>query len=166
MNYLALNLLLAIGWMLLYGDFSTGNLVVGFLVGLSGLAFSRPVLGSHRYIHSVIGVFRLAVEFIREMVVANVHLARDILRPVPPFRPGFIRFDIADLEPIQTVLLANLVSLTPGTVTVDIDSRGDTIYVHTLYAQDQAAVRRGIRRFANLIHRASGSDPLPAEEER
>jgi multicomponent Na+:H+ antiporter subunit E len=165
MNYLALNLLLAIVWMFLYGDFSTGNLVVGFLVGLIGIAFSRPVLGSRRYVRSVLGVVHLTVEFVRELVVANIHLARDILRPVPPFRPGFIRFDIRDLGSTQTVLLSNLVSLTPGTLTVDIDEQGNTLYVHTLYAQDPDAVRHGIRRFANLIHRATGSDPLPDEEQ-
>ena len=165
MNYLALNLLLAIVWTFLYGDFSTGNLLVGFLVGLIGIAFSRPVLGGQRYIHSVVGVVRLTVAFLRELVVANVHLARDILRPVPQFRPGFVRFDAADLGPAQTVLLANLVSLTPGTVSVDLDERGDTLVVHTLYAHDPASVRQGIRRFANLIHGASGSNPLPLEEQ-
>jgi multicomponent Na+:H+ antiporter subunit E len=106
----------------------------------------------------------LTAEFIRELVIANVHLARDILSPVPPFQPGFVRFDIRDLGPTQTVLLTNLVSLTPGTLTVDVDDQGDTLYVHTLYAQDPASVRHGIRRFANLIHSATGSDPLPPEE--
>jgi multicomponent Na+:H+ antiporter subunit E len=164
-SYLALNLLLAIVWMFLYGDFSIMSLAVGFLVGLVGITFSRPVLGSDRYLRSVMGVFRLAAGFTRELVLANVQLARDILRPDPPFRPGFLRFDIRDLGPTETVLLANLVSLTPGTVTVDVDDQGYTLYVHTLYAQDPAAVRRDIRRLANLIHGATGSDPLPEKEE-
>lgn len=56
------------------------------------------------------------------------------------------------------MLLANLISLTPGTVTVDADDAGDALYVHTLYARDAEAVRRECRSFARLI-RAAGGDP-------
>jgi multicomponent Na+:H+ antiporter subunit E len=164
MSYLTLNLLLAIVWMFLFGDFSLPSMVVGLGLGFVAIAVSRPVLGSQRYVRSVAGVFRLLVGFTRELVTANLHLARDILRPEPPFRPGFVRFDIRDLGPTETVLLANLVSLTPGTLTVDVDDEGFTLYLHTLYAQDPQAVRAGVRRLANLIHDATGSDPLPLEE--
>ncbi|CAN5736901.1 Na+/H+ antiporter subunit E [soil metagenome] len=165
MSYLAFNLLLAIVWMFLTGNLSVGGFIVGFIVGFIGLAFSRHVLGSGNYIRGVAGIFRLLAVFLYELIVANLQLARDILRPVPPFKPGFISFDVRDLPPLETVLLANMISLTPGTVTVDSDDDGFTLYIHTVYAQDPEKIRQGIRNFANLIHGALGGEPYDPTQE-
>jgi multicomponent Na+:H+ antiporter subunit E len=163
MSHLTLNLLLGIVWMLLLGDFTTGNLLMGLAVGFLAISFSRPLLRSQRYVRAVIGSFRLVIGFLRELTLANVQLARDILSPVPPFVPGFVAFDVKDLPPTETVALANLVSLTPGTLSVDLDDDGYTLYVHTLYAQDPEETRRGIRKLANLVHGALGDDPYVPE---
>jgi multicomponent Na+:H+ antiporter subunit E len=158
-SHLTLNILLALVWMLLFGDFTMGNLMVGLVVGFLAISFSRPVLRSQRYVRAVMGTFRLIIGFLRELTLANLQLARDILSPVPPFVPGFVAFDVRDLGPTETVALANLVSLTPGTLSVDLDDDGFTLYVHTLYAQDPEDTRRGIRKLANLVHGALGDDP-------
>jgi multicomponent Na+:H+ antiporter subunit E len=165
MSYFALNLLLAIVWMFLTGTLSIGGFLVGYVVGFLGLAFSRHVLASGAYVRGTLGIFRLLGVFIYEMIVANLQLARDILRPAPPFKPGFISFDVRDLPPVETVLLANMISLTPGTVTVDSDDDGYTLYIHTVYAQDPERVRRSCRKFANLIHGAMGGEPYYPEPE-
>lgn len=160
MSYFALNLMLAILWTFVWGDFRFTTFMVGLVVGFLAIAFARPVLGSARYVRSITGSLRLLVGFFRELVLANVQLAHDILRPVPPFRPGFIAFDIRDLGPTETVFLANLISLTPGTLTVDVDDEGYTLYIHSMYAEDPEETRRSIRRLANLVHGALGQDPL------
>jgi multicomponent Na+:H+ antiporter subunit E len=156
MNYLALNLVMAIVWMFLTGSFTVGGLVMGYVVAFVGLAFAQPILGTGRYVRAVFGVFRLLLVFLRELVLANVQLARDILRLHPSFKPGFIRYDARALSPRETVLLANMVSLTPGTLTVDTDHGGAFLYVHTLYAEDPERICQGIRLFADLIAAASG----------
>jgi multicomponent Na+:H+ antiporter subunit E len=158
MTYFAFNLLLAIFWMFMTGAFSVLGFAVGFVIGFVGLAFSRHVLGSGRYIRNVLGLFRLILVFLYELVVANMQLARDILRPVPPFQPGFLAFDVRDLPPMETVLLGNMISLTPGTLTVDASDDGYTLYIHTVYAQDPEKARRGFRMFADLIHGAFGGE--------
>jgi multicomponent Na+:H+ antiporter subunit E len=163
-SYFAFNLLLAIVWMFLSGALSIGGFFVGIVVGFIGLAFSRHVIGSGQYVRGVLGVFRLVSVFSYELVVANLQLARDILRPVPPFKPGFVAFDVRDLPPLETVLLANMISLTPGTLTVDSDDDGFTLYIHGVYTQDPAELQRGFRRFANLIHGALGGDPYYPDE--
>jgi multicomponent Na+:H+ antiporter subunit E len=166
MGYFPLNLVLALVWMLLTGGFTLGNLLIGFAVGYGGLVLARPFVGSGRYVRSVQGSTKLVVVFLSELVLANILLARDILRPVPPFRPGFLAFDVRDLTPVQTVLLANMISLTPGTLTVDTDDLGETLYVHGLYADDPERFRRGLRSFSDLIRAASGHEPLshPGDE--
>lgn len=166
MSYFTLNLLLAVFWMFLTGSFSMLSLAFGLAVGFIAISAGRPVLGSRRYVRAVWGTALLVVGFARELVVANLLLARDILRPRPPFKPGFLSFDIRDLGPTETVALANMVSLTPGTLSVDLDDLGYTLYVHTLYAHDPDATRAGLRRLANLVHGALGNDPFDPETER
>jgi multicomponent Na+:H+ antiporter subunit E len=156
MSYFALNLILSLVWMFLTGSFDVGSFIVGYVIGFVGIAFGRQVLDSNRYVHAVRGIVRLVLIFIYELVVANLQLARDILRPVPGFKPGFIAFDVRDLPPLETVLLANMISLTPGTVTVDSDDDGFTLYIHTVYAQNPEQIRAGCRKFADLIHDAMG----------
>jgi len=164
-SYLALNLLLAVVWMLLTGGFSLFSLGVGLVMGFVAISAGQSVIGSRRYVRAVAGTGRLLVGFVRELVVANLQLARDILRPNPPFVPGFLAFDVRALGRAETVALANLVSLTPGTVSVDLDDEGLTLYVHTLYAHDPEATRAGLRRLARLVHGALGDDPSEAETE-
>jgi multicomponent Na+:H+ antiporter subunit E len=166
MIHLALHLLLAIIWMLLTGDFSSVNLAFVLAVAFLALAFGQPVVGSTRYVRAAGGVIRLAFGFGRELVVANLQLARDILRPTLPFQPGFVAFHVPDLDRTETVILSNLLSLTPGSLSVDLDDEGHTLYIHTLYAGDPEETRRSARRLADLIHGALGHErPRPPEQE-
>jgi multicomponent Na+:H+ antiporter subunit E len=156
MSYFALNLMLALVWMFLTGAFEVGSFLVGFVFGFVAIAFGRQVLESESYVRAARGIVRLLLVFVYELVVANLQLARDILSPAQRFKPGFIAFDVRDLPPLETVLLANMISLTPGTVTVDSDDDGFTLYIHTVYAQDPDSIRAGCRKFADLIHGAVG----------
>lgn len=159
MSPVTLNLLLAVVWMFLQGELSLSNLVVGFGVGMAAIAIHERVHSRAGYLRQVIGVARLGIGFLRELVVANLQLARDILRPTPRFQPSIVRFDTSELGLPETVLLASLVSLTPGTLTVDVDEDGRGIYVHALYGEPEAALR-GIRLLADWIRGASREDPL------
>lgn len=162
MSYFALNLVLALVWMLLTGAFTLWGFLTGFLAGFLGLAFAQPMLGSRQYVRAVGGILKLHVVFFYELVVANLQLARDLLRPEMPFQPGFVSFDARDLGPSETVLLALMISLTPGTLSVDLDDLGNVLHIHSIYARDTAALQRGFRRFANLIHGAQGVEgPYP-----
>lgn len=159
MSAFAFNLVLAIAWTLLAGEVSLATLVTGFVVGLLAIAACAPMSPAARaYLHRLVGGARLTAVFGWALVVANLLLARDLLRRRPPFTPGFIRLPLGDgLSPAATVLLGELVSLTPGTLTVDAREDGREIVVHTLYAQDPEAVRRDVERFARLVRIALGA---------
>ncbi|WP_437589058.1 Na+/H+ antiporter subunit E [Sorangium sp. So ce1000] len=165
MNHLALNLLLAIVWALLHVEFSLGRLVVGFLVGFGAIALTERALGRSLYARAAAGVLALAWSFVKELVLSNLTLARDILRPRPVFHPAFVRLDVRALSPVQTILLASLISLTPGTLTVDVGLEEQALYVHSLYARDPAELRGRLRRFVRLIQRAAGRGLPPSLEE-
>jgi multicomponent Na+:H+ antiporter subunit E len=169
-KFLSFNLLLAIFWMFLTGAFGMGSFLVGFVVGLLILFMLRPVVQSEPYLRAVAGSVRLLGVYVYKLVAANLQLARDILRPTPQIKGGFFRFDARALQPPETALLANMVSLTPGTLTVDSDDQGHWLYIHTVYAQDPEKIRRGVQLFADLIHNVVGmplaqaSGAAPPEE--
>lgn len=110
-------------------------------------------------------LIHLLIFFLQDLIRSNLVLARDILRPNPRFEPALLRIAITDLSPISTVVLTNLISLTPGTLTVDVEDDGQAIYVHGLYAQAPDDVRRQICTMETLIRRTAVF-PLPSKEVR
>lgn len=166
MTYLALNLLLAIVWTFLTGSFSFGNLLFGFIVGFLALALAQPFLANRGYVSSTVGLLRFLRVYTTELVFANIQLARDVLRPTLPFKPGLIRYDAGYLSPGERVVLANMISLTPGTLTVDYGDHGRILYIHTVYAQDPEKLRQGMDLFGALIDGVTGHRPKDPSKER
>jgi multicomponent Na+:H+ antiporter subunit E len=162
-TYLALNLLLAIVWMFLWGAFSFGGFLFGLVVGYLVLFGAQPFLASGRYIRGTIGSVVLIGVFLYDLVIANLQLAREILRPHPDLKPAVYALHVPELTAGQSVLLGNMISLTPGTLTVDNDRDAQTLYIHTIFATRPEATMEGARKFARLIVRASGG---PVEEVR
>lgn len=158
MSRLSLNLLLAIAWVLLRAELSFGQLVAGLLLGFVVIALVERTLGGSRYASAAVGVVALALSFAWELVLSSLALTRDILRRRPTFHPAFVRLDVKDLSDAQMVLLANLISLTPGTITVDADPEERALYVHSLYAHDPAELRARLHVFVDLIQRAAGRE--------
>jgi multicomponent Na+:H+ antiporter subunit E len=156
MRYLAINLVLALVWMFLSGDFSILGLVFGFVLAFAVLGASQSLVGSRRYVRAVFGSIHLTGVFLYELVMANVQLAKDVLSPVPPLKPAFVAFEAPELREGQAVLLGHLISLTPGTLTVDYDPQLRTLYIHTVYGQTPERLRASFLRFAALIQAASG----------
>jgi multicomponent Na+:H+ antiporter subunit E len=162
MSYFAVNLLLAIIWTLLLGV-SLGGLLLGFVIGFVVLMLSQPLVGSGRYVRAVMAVLVLIGAFLWEFALSNLRLATDVLRRRPRFTPAILKVAIPDLAPGQKALLAALVSLTPGSISLDIPDDGSVLFVHTVYGRDAQAARDGVRAFAERIRRTSLA-ARPAEE--
>ncbi len=81
-----------------------------------------------------------------ELILANLRLAHDSLRPTRELRPGIIAVPL-DLETAwQITVLSNLITLTPGTLSLDVSPDRKTIYVHAMDASDIERVRANIKR--------------------
>jgi multicomponent Na+:H+ antiporter subunit E len=142
MNQFVLNLLLAILWMFMWGAFDAYTLLTGFVLGylLLGLA-GKTVTGSN-YGRRVWDVLSFALYFIRILVKANWQVAKIVLSPSMPIAPRLMRYDVSGLTPAQITTLANAITLTPGTLVVDIDPDGRLLYIHGITAADrEQAVR-------------------------
>ena len=81
-----------------------------------------------------------------EVVAGALRVSWDVLHPRPRLRPVLVRVPVGDITPRQLLLLANLVTMTPGTLTVDVADDATILIVHGLYdADDPASLVDGIR---------------------
>lgn len=140
------NLLLAVGWCALLGELSVPNLVVGFLVGFLALSISGPMFrGTRGYFTSFLRYGRLALYFAVEFFVSSMLVTWDVLTPKHKSTPAIVAIPL-DLEhPLQITTLANLVSLTPGTLSLDVSPDRKTLYVHAMFVRDPEETRRAIK---------------------
>ena len=75
--------------------------------------------------------------FLYILVKANLDVAWEIITPGYAMKPRMIRYDVTGLTPIQITTLANAITLTPGTLSADINDAGDTLYIHAMYAEQK-----------------------------
>ena len=163
MSNLALNVLLAIVWMLIEANFSSWSLLEGLCLGFLAIIILELAQTKPTYARWVKSLIHLSIFFLVDLIRSNIILARDILRPTPRFEPALLRIAVTELSPISTVVLTNLISLTPGTLTVDVEDNGRAIYVHALYAEVPEEVRKRICVLENLIRRVAVRQLPPKE---
>lgn len=158
-RHLWLNLALAILWCLLAEEFGIATFVIGFLLGTAVLRFTDRMERENGATprksipaRKVAALLRLAAFFLREMIVANLQVAWLILRPRLRLRPAIVRVPIALKHDLSITALANIVALTPGTLTVDVDEDRRSLLIHCLDAGDIDQTRRAIQhRFEQPI---------------
>lgn len=145
MTLLALHLVLTLLWAMATGALDLVNLVVGFVVGGFVLHYAGPALGDPRYGVRALRVVGLTLFFLKELVVSSVRVAIDVLKPEMTMTPALIAVPLDLKSDAAITLLANLVSLTPGTLSVDVADDRSCLYVHAMYGDDPEAVRRSIK---------------------
>jgi len=141
----ALNLALALLWSMAQGEVTLLSIASGFLVGMFVLHMTGPVLGDSRYAVRFLRAIGLVVFFLKELVVSSVRVAIDVLRPTFTMRPAIIQVPLDIEGDIAITLLANLISLTPGTLSVDVSDDKAHLYVHAMYGDEPDVVVRGIK---------------------
>jgi multicomponent Na+:H+ antiporter subunit E len=145
---LAWNLLLALVWVVLTGSFTGGNFLVGFAFGYLILAFATP---SGRYARKVPQVLWFAVLFLWDLVKANLRVAYDVVTPSHRMRPAVIGIPLELESDGAITLLANLITVTPGTLTLDVSPDRSTLYIHAMYMDDEAGLRAEIKALEQRI---------------
>lgn len=148
MSPFAWNILLALIWVAVSGDFSGSNLLVGFVLGYVILGISlREVPRFAAYMRRVPNIIRFVGFFLRELVTANLRVAWDIVTPTHHMRPAVIAVPLEAKTEGEIALVANLISLTPGTLSLDVSSDRRVLYIHVMYLDDLEQVRAQIRDF-------------------
>lgn len=93
-------------------------------------------------------------KFLWECVKANIDVARRILHPQLPINPGIVKVKTILKTDIAITFLANSITLTPGTLTVDVDKDNSVLYIHWIDVQAkdvEAATRIIVERFEKIL---------------
>lgn len=147
MKSFALNVLIAVIWLLLSAEPSVAVFALGGLVGFALLAGFHRVLGSGDYARRVFALGRFAFVFTWEFLAANASVVWTVLfRARESLRPNFITYDVAGLKPFEILLLSYCLSLTPGSTTVKVTDDFQTLVLHTLDVDDADAIRARLDR--------------------
>ncbi|HEU4522869.1 MAG TPA: Na+/H+ antiporter subunit E [Thermoanaerobaculia bacterium] len=139
------NLVLAVFWALAVGRVTVGSLATGFILGMLTLYITRRAVGAEAYLTKIVRAARLLLYFLGELVRANLRLAHDILTPTHYMKPAILAIPLEAKTDGEITLLANLITLTPGTLTLDVSPDRRTLYIHSMYTFDVDQVRRDIK---------------------
>lgn len=146
MNLFVLNIALAISWAALMGSFTLTSLGVGFVIGSVFIYLTRSLYpGSARYFSRSIKWTKLILLFLYELIVSSVQVAREVLTTQNKSRPGIISVPLTVRREMDIFLLTNMISLTPGTLSLDVTEDCTTLYIHAMFADDAEAIRQQIR---------------------
>ena len=141
-----LALSIAMIWLFMRGDASPGNFFVGLILAFALILFLRRTYQQERAFRRWGDITRFIVHFAWEVIVANIQVLRIVLSPRLHIRPGIIAYKTECKTPLSITSLANSITLTPGTLSVDISNDDSIIFVHTLDIDDSDNVRESIRR--------------------
>lgn len=145
MKTLVLNLLLALAWMSLTGQFVFSNFLVGFALGYLLLWLDQRAGEPSGYFFKVPRVLGLLAFFLWELIKANLKVAYDVVSPRQHMRPGVVAVPLDVQSDSEITLLANLITLTPGTLSLDVSADRKVLYVHAMYLGDVDVFVRQIK---------------------
>lgn len=142
-----LNIALGLVWMLLHTAYTLVDFVVGYVLGaILIFLIAHLMVGRPYYLDRFFKALKLALIFLRELVIACMQVLYHVLQPELKIRPGIIKMDIYLQKPAQVTLLANMITLTPGTMTVEVAADNSALYIHTLDIDDADKICAGIER--------------------
>jgi multicomponent Na+:H+ antiporter subunit E len=139
------NLLLALCWAALTGHFTLDNLFVGLVMGYLVLSLQHREEGTSSHFRKGLQLLVLFLHFNKALIVSNLRVAHDVLTPRYFSRPGIVSVPLDAKTDFEITLLANLVSLTPGTLSLDVADDRSALYVHVMFVDDIESVRRSIK---------------------
>jgi multicomponent Na+:H+ antiporter subunit E len=136
------SVLLAFLWTGLTGRFDLANLLVGVALGHLVVYLGEPERGAFRRTGRAVG---FVLYFLSELVRSSLRIAYDVVTRRHHMRPAVVGVPLAAESDAEITLLAQVISLTPGSVSLDVSPDRKTLFVHMMYASDLDAARRHIK---------------------
>ena len=145
MHLFAFNLLMMLAWGVLTVGFTPGNLFVGFVLAWLVLFFTRASYGYSSYFKKPYLLVKALLVFIYRLFASSFWVVLEILTFTHKAKPGIIAVPLDVKNDMQLLLLTNYISLTPGTLSLDVDTENKILYVHAMFIDDPAQVRAEIK---------------------
>lgn len=148
-----LNLFLAVIYAAVRADASVMSFLVGFGVGYVVLTLYGLATGTSNYGFKCVRLVRFGAYFLFILTKANLQIAWEIITPGFRQTPRIIRYPVAHLNNVEVTTLASCITLTPGTLVVDISDDNNWLYVHCMYAKDRQKAIADLDELANTLMR-------------
>jgi multicomponent K+:H+ antiporter subunit E len=132
-------------WMMVNDSLSFGHLLLGTVFAIGVPLLTRAFWPEAPRVARWGLLLRYLLVLLVDIVVANFRVASLVLRPAGRLRPGFVWFPVALHDPFALTVLASTVSLTPGTVSVDLTEDGRHLLIHALDLRDPDGLVRQIK---------------------
>lgn len=154
-RHIVLNIVLALVWCLLQEKLNVTEFVIGGILGYGIIFMLKRVLDDGKEIHKplswgaslslVLRVFFYMLIFLKEIIKANLEVVKIVLSPELKMTPGIIAYKMDVKTDAGITLLANSITLTPGTLSVDISEDRKILYIHALHIEDAEVLEQSIR---------------------
>lgn len=147
MNAAFLVIILALLWAGTTGSFSGLNLLFGGVIGGVAVLLLRQSLTSPGHLRRARRSLSLLGLFLYELMASAVRVALVVLRPDmnKVIQPAIVAVPLSVKSDVQITMLANLITLTPGTLSVDLSPNRSVLYVHALTMGDRDAMIADIK---------------------
>lgn len=136
-KHFLMNLLLSFIWVALTGSMYYSNFLFGYLLGFFTLWVMNKNEEDKRYFYRVPKIIGFAFYFLYEMIVANLQVAYDVITPKYFFKPGIVRFPLNASSDLEINILSMFISLTPGTIILDVSDDKKSIFIHVMYLESK-----------------------------
>lgn len=149
-----LNLFIALLWVLLKDEdyFSVSTFIAGYLVGIVILYMMHRFYGTRFYLRRVWCVISLIWLFIAELLSSSISVMRQVVMPNLNIKPGIFTYETRLQGDWEITALALLLTLTPGSVVMEVSEEGNVFYIHAMDVEEtKEQVIRSIGRFERAI---------------
>ncbi|HZG29002.1 MAG TPA: Na+/H+ antiporter subunit E [Ensifer sp.] len=144
MTRLVVLICFTLAWAAVTGSFTLLNLVFGLLLSAVALFLIREAVQPSKIAIRPLGVLALTLLFFKELALSAFKVAVLVTRRRMDIKPGIFAFPLTVDRDFEITLLANLITLTPGTLSVDVSDDRRFLYVHALDCADADAAIRDI----------------------
>lgn len=131
------NIMLTFLWVAITGDFIFMNFAFGFGLSFVILYVINITGEDTMYFKIVPKMLSFIIFFFYELLKANLQVAFDVVTPKFYMSPGIVRVPLEAETDLEITLLANLITLTPGTLSLDVSDDRKVLYVHAMYVTDK-----------------------------
>lgn len=146
----SLSLLLV--WLVLHDTTAPGHVLLGAVLAIAIPLFTKRFWADAVAVRRPWLWIKLGTRVLADMFIANFTVARRVIGPTEVLRPAFVQVPLAAQSDMAITVLASVVSLTPGTVSADLEPDRRHLLVHVLDLEDEAALIATIKtRYEALI---------------
>lgn len=148
---IVVNLFISIMWMFLSENYTFPSFLFGYLIGAFLLFILNRFFPSRFYLYPIYRILILTLIFTRELILSNISIVKLVYSRQPDFEPGIFEMPIEVTRNWEITLLANLITLTPGTLTVAISDDKKRFFIHAMHIDDK---EESIHEIKNTFEKA------------